>query len=59
MPISESQKRANEKYMQNVKKLNANIDNNIYALMEEYCKQYDITKRKFIEDAIMEYLDKH
>ncbi len=59
MPISESQKRANEKYNQKVIKLNARVSKEIDQQMDEYCKQYNITKRKFIEAAIMEYLDRH
>ena len=59
MPTSESQKRANEKYSKSNATVNTKISKDVNTQIEEYCKQYNITKKKFLEDAIMEYLDRH
>ncbi len=59
MPTTEAIKRAKTKYEQNLNKVNAMIDKQIYNQMLEYCEQKDITKKAFIEAAIAYYLDRH
>lgn len=59
MPTKEAIKKAKTKYEQNLKKLNAMIDKQIYNEMLQYCKEKSTTQRAFLETAIMEYIDKN
>lgn len=57
MPLSETMKKAKSKYEQNLNQVNAMIDKQIYNEMLQYCKQFDITKKAFLEAAIIYYID--
>ena len=57
--MKESTKKALDKYEKNVKLFTVRIDIQIINQITEYCKQQKITKKKFIEDAVMEYIDRH
>lgn len=61
MPTSESEsrKKARAKYSQKNARISIDINNDVNIYMVEYCKKKEITKKKFLEDAIMEYLDRH
>lgn len=55
--MTESEKKAIEKYNQKVQQISARIDRNIYNSMIEYCQENDYTKKDFIEKAIQAYID--
>ena len=57
--MTESKKKAIEKYSQKVQQISARIDKNIYNSMIIYCQENDYTKKDFLEKAIQEYIDKH
>lgn len=57
MPTAEAIKKAKIKYEQNLKKLNAMIDKQIYNEMLQYCKEKSTTQRAFLEAAITKYID--
>ena len=59
MKNSEAMKKARLKYSQNVKQLGTVIDNNIYNIMIEYCNKKEFTKKSFIEQARIYYIDNH
>lgn len=59
MKNTEAMKKARLKYSQNVKQLGTSIDNNIYIAMIDYCKKKEFTKKNFIEQAIVYYIDNH
>ncbi len=59
MSTKEAKEKALNKYYENNRKIGVNINNSVYGLLEDYCKENKITKRKFIEDAILFYIDKH
>lgn len=55
--MTESEKKAIEKYNQKVQQISARIDKNIYNSMIEYCQKNDYTKKDFLEKAIQAYID--
>lgn len=55
--MRESQKKAIDKYISKVTPLNIRIDNTIYNMLAEYCKEKGYSKKKFIEKAIQAYID--
>ena len=55
--LRESQKKAIDKYITKVKPLNIRIDNTIYNMLVEYCKEKGYSKKEFIERAIQAYID--
>ena len=55
--MTESMKKALNKYNENVKQVSTRIDKQIYDIMLQYCKQKDITKKEFIEKCILYYID--
>ena len=55
--MTESMKKALNKYNKNVKQVSTRIDKQIYDIMLQYCKQKDITKKEFIEKCILYYID--
>ena len=57
MPNTEAMKKAREKYKDNRARINTDIDKQIYDIMLQYCKQKDMTKKKFIEKCILYYID--
>ena len=59
MPVSESMKKALDKYNENVKQVSTRIDKQVYEKMLQYCDQTNITKKQFIEEAIQFYIDNH
>lgn len=57
MSVSDSMKKALEKYNENVTQVSARIDKQIYNEMLQYCKEKSITKKAFLEAAIAKYID--
>ena len=55
--MRESQKKAIDKYITKVTPLNIRIDNTIYNMLAEYCKEKGYSKKEFIEKAIQAYID--
>ena len=55
--MTESMKKALNKYNENVKQVSTRIDKQIYDIMLQYCKQKDMTKKEFIEKCILYYTD--
>ena len=55
--MTESMKKALNKYNENVKQVSTRIDKQIYDIMLQYCKQKDMTKKEFIEKCILYYID--
>lgn len=55
--MTESEKKAIEKYSQKVQQISARIDKNIYNSMIIYCQEKDYTKKDFLEKAIQAYID--
>ena len=55
--MTESMKKALNKYNENVKQVSTRIDKQIYDIMLQYCKQNDMTKKEFIEKCILYYTD--
>ena len=55
--MTESMKKALNKYNENVKQVSTRIDRQIYDIMLQYCKQKDMTKKEFIEKCILYYID--
>ena len=55
--MRESQKKAIDKYITKVTPLNIRIDNTIYNMLVEYCKEKGYSKKEFIEKAIQAYID--
>ena len=55
--MTESEKKAIEKYSQKVQQISARIDKNIYNTMIIYCQENDYTKKDFLEKAIQAYID--
>ena len=55
--MTESMKKALNKYNENVKQVSTRIDKQIYDIMLQYCKQKDMTKKEFIEKCILHYID--
>ena len=55
--MTESMKKAREKYKDNKSRINTDIDKQIYDIMLQYCKQNDMTKKEFIEKCILYYTD--
>lgn len=59
MPLSESRKRANKKWSQNnTKLLTVRFNNKDIELIENYCKQNNISKSKLIRDRLSDILGK-
>lgn len=58
MPRSEAQKRADKKYRQKKlndgtkKQINATLDIDIYNMIDNYCKDNNISKAKLITNSI-------
>lgn len=59
MANTESKKKARERYNQTVKKVAADINNDIYNIMQQYCTNNNYTKKEFLEKAILYYIDRH
>lgn len=59
MSTKEAKEKALNKYYENNRKIGVNISNDIYTLLEDYCIKNEISKREFIESAILFYIDKH
>lgn len=59
MSTKEAKEKALNKYYENNRKIGINVNNNIYCLLEDYCQKNGISKREFIEAAILFYIDKH
>lgn len=57
--MNNSIKKALTKYNESVKPFTIRINVKIINQMLEYCKQKDITKKTFIENAIQYYIDNH
>ena len=55
--MTESMKKALNKYNENVKQVSTRIDKQIYDIMLQYCKQKDMTKKEFIEKCILYFID--
>ena len=55
--MTESEKKAIEKYSQKVQQISTRIDKNIYNSMIIYCQEKDYTKKDFLEKAIQAYID--
>ena len=55
--MTESMKKALNKYNENVKQVSTRIDKQIYDIMLQYCEQKDMTKKEFIEKCILYYTD--
>lgn len=55
--MTESMKKALNKYNENVKQVSTRIDKRIYDIMLQYCKQKDMTKKEFIEKCILYFID--
>ena len=55
--MTESMKKALNKYNENVKQVSTRIDKQIYDIMLQYCEQNDMTKKDFIEKCILYYID--
>ena len=55
--MTESMKKALNKYYESNKQLNITISNKIYEIFVEYCKQMNKTKKEAIEKMITEYID--
>lgn len=55
--MTESEKKAIEKYSQKVQQISARIDKNIYNSMIIYCQENNYTKKDFLEKAIQAYID--
>ena len=55
--MTESMKKALNKYNENVKQVSTRIDKQIYDIMLQYYKQNDMTKKDFIEKCILYYTD--
>ena len=55
--MTDSMKKALNKYNENVKQVSTRIDKQIYDIMLQYCKQKDMTKKEFIEKCILYYTD--
>lgn len=59
MANTESKKKARERYNKTVKKVAADVNNDIYNIMQQYCINNDFTKKEFLEKAILYYIDRH
>lgn len=59
MPVKESVKKAQDKYYENIKRININADKSVYELFINYCEQMNISKKELFERAVTEYIDKH
>lgn len=59
MSTKEAKEKALNKYYENNKKIGINVSNDIYSRLEKYCQEHSITKREFIEAAILFYIDKN
>lgn len=57
--MKESTKKAIDKYEKKVKLFTVRIDIQIIDQITEYCRQQKMTKKKFIENAVLEYIDRH
>ena len=57
MPVSESVKKAQQKYYENIKRININSSNEIYELFANYCKDTKQTKKEVFEKALQFYID--
>ena len=55
--MTESMKKALNKYNKNIKQVSTRIDKQIYDIMLQYCKQNDMTKKEFTEKCILYYID--
>lgn len=57
MSTKEATTKALNKYYENNKKIGVNVSTEIYELIENYCKQMNISKRELIEKAVTNYID--
>ena len=49
--MTESMKKALNKYNENVKQVSTRIDKQIYDIMLQYCKQKDMTKKNLLKNV--------
>lgn len=57
MPVSESQKKANEKYNKNsTKQVTIRLINKEYELYEQYCKEHNKTKSGLLRERIADII---
>lgn len=59
MSTKEAKEKALNKYYENNRKIGINISNDIYNFLEDYCRKKEMSKREFIEAAILFYIDNH
>ena len=57
MSTKEATTKALNKYYESNKKIGVNVSTDIYELIENYCKQMNISKRELIEKAVTNYID--
>ena len=55
--VEKVSEKAIDKYITKVKPLNIRVDNAIYNMLVEYCKEKGYSKKEFIEKAIQAYID--
>lgn len=54
-----ARQRATEKFYKKNRTLSVDLSLDFFDMIENYCKQQQITKREFIEQAASEYMDRH
>lgn len=60
MAVSKAHIKASNKYNKaNYKQLKANVKPDDYTIIDDYCKNHDISKAKFIVEACKYYIENH
>lgn len=59
MSTKEAKEKALNKYYESNRKIGINVSNDVYNLLENYCQKKVMSKREFIEAAILFYIDNH
>lgn len=60
MAVSKAHIKASNKYNKaNYKQLKANVKPDDYIIIDDYCKNHDISKAKFIVEACKYYIENH